>query len=139
MIQFGKKRASAETAPKPLVIVVVDDVEEIRHLVAHWLEELGHTVRTASTGREVLQLIREHAIDLVITDLVMPGIDGLDTILAVNRLSPTTRILAISGGGRNLPTAAGLRLAKGVGADGVLPKPFVRSQLLEAVERVMRV
>ena len=121
----------------PLAIVVADDVDEIRQLVGHWLAEIGHTVTYASTGRELIQQVRDHPIDLVITDLVMPGVDGLDAILAINRIRPSTRILAISGGGRNMPADAGLRLAKGVGADGVLPKPFVRKQLLAAVERVL--
>ena len=137
MFPLGKKHLSAEKTAKPRAIVVADDVAEIRQLVGHWLEELGHKVMPASNGREAIELVRDHPIDLLVTDLVMPGLDGLDAILAVNRIRPTTRILAISGGGRKMPVDAGLRLAKGVGADAILPKPFDRKQFLAAVERVM--
>lgn len=123
-------------AARRLSIVVADDVYEIRSLVAEWLGEVGHDVTGVPSGRELIELVRDRSVDLVIVDLVMPGIDGLDAILAVNRLRPSTRILAISGGGRGLPTEAGLRLAKGVGADAVLTKPFRRKQLVAAVQRV---
>src|SRR5688572_24801986 len=120
---FPRKKKTAPPgapAPKPLTIIVADDVHEITELVTIWLKEAGHSVTSVSTGREVIDLVRAHPIDLVITDLVMPGGNGLDAILAINRLRPATRILAISGGGPNMPAEAGLRVAKGVGADAVL-------------------
>ena len=137
MIPLRKKPSEPAAAPKPLAIVVADDVQEIEHLIMTWLEEQGHTVARAGSGREILRIVRGRPIDLVITDILMPDGDGLDAILAINRVSPTTRVLAISGGGRNQPADACLRVARGVGADAILLKPFGRSQLLAAVKKTM--
>lgn len=119
-----------------LDVVVAEDVQEIQLLIARWLEEEGHNVTLASNGREVIRLVREKPCHLLITDIIMPDADGWDAILAVNRIRPATRILAISGGGKQMPVDACLRVAKGVGADAVLKKPFNRAQLLAAVEQV---
>ena len=132
-----KQTTSVSTPTKQLNVVVADDVHEIKQLVTIWLEQAGHHVTTASTGREVVNLVRDREVDLVITDLVMPGGSGLDAILSVNRIRPATRILAISGGGPNMPADAALRVAKGVGADAVLLKPFDHPKFMEAVQRVV--
>ena len=131
-----REQIAVATGSEELTVAVADDVDEIQELVATWLGELGHLVLRASTGRELIQLVREQSIDLVITDLVMPGGDGLDAILTINRVSPGTRILAISGGGPRMPADAGLRVAKGIGADAILLKPFDQRQLLAAVNRL---
>src|SRR5689334_15361497 len=125
MFSLRKKPASAPVpASKPLLVLVADDVHEIQQLVTLWLEEAGHTVLAASTGREMIEVVRQKPIDLVVADLVMPGGSGLDGILAISRIRPATRILAISGGGPKMPAEPALRVAKGLGADGVLLKPF---------------
>ena len=136
MFSPRKKQTPLVATTKPLKIVVADDDKEVQQMIAMWLEEAGHTVTRVSTGREAIQVVRDTPIDLVVTDLVMPGGNGLDAILAVSRIRPSTRILAISGGGPNMPADAGLRVAKGVGADGVLLKPFTPQKLLEAVQKV---
>ena len=136
MLPLRKKQPAPSTTPRQLQILVADDVEEIKQLVALWLEEAGHAVTHASNGRDVVRLVKDRAFDLVVTDIVMPNGDGWDAILAINRLRPGTRILAISGGGKHMPADACLRVAKGVGADHILKKPFHRAQLLEAVNQV---
>jgi CheY-like chemotaxis protein len=135
-----RKKPSPESvlSPRPLAIVVADDVADIRQLIAHWLGELGHVVTAAASGRELLKLLEGQSFDLVITDIVMPDGDGHDVIAAVTRLRPGTRVLAISGGGQHMPTDAGLRIAKGLGADGMITKPFTKEQLLRAVEQAIR-
>jgi two-component system nitrogen regulation response regulator GlnG len=135
-----RKKAFAEPPrpSRPLVIVAADDVPEIQHLLVTWLSAAGHTVTALSSGRELLRAVREQACDLVITDIVMPDGDGHDVIAAVTRLCPGTRILATSGGGTKMPADTGLRIAKGLGADVLLPKPFTQAQLLRAVDQVMR-
>jgi CheY-like chemotaxis protein len=138
MIPLRKKTPAAPAEPaRRFTVVVADDVDEIQALVANWLEEVGHQVTRVSNGREVVRIMKEQAFDLLVTDLVMPEGDGWDAILAVNRLRPATKILAISGGAKEMPAAACLRVAKGVGADGVLLKPFGRPQFFDAVEKVM--
>ena len=125
------------TAPaRRLEILVADDVDEITDLIRHWLEDAGHTVTLASNGREVIELVQKRRFDIVVTDIVMPGVDGWDAILAVSRIRPEIRILAISGGGKLMPVDACLRVAKGVGADLVLKKPFRRPEFLAAVNKL---
>ncbi|MDO8540524.1 MAG: response regulator [Opitutaceae bacterium] len=121
---------------KPLTIVVADDVEEITFLAKQWLEDAGHTVICAAGGDEVVRLMRDRKIDLVITDVLMPDGDGLDVLLAAKRMSPETKILAISGGGKYMTAGECLRIAKGIGANQVLLKPFNRVQLVAEVERL---
>lgn len=129
------RRTAAQPARK-LDIVLAEDMPEVQQLIASWLEEEGHRVTRAANGRDVIRLLRERPFDVVVTDIVMPDTDGWDAILAVNRLRPETRILAISGGAENMPVDACLRVAKGVGADAVLKKPFNRAQLIGAVVQV---
>lgn len=126
------------TAIKPLAIIVADDVEEIVRLLQQYLEDAGHTVACVSTGHEVIRLLRKQHFDLVITDVLMPDGDGLDVIVATKRDYSRTRVLAISGGGKYMVAGDCLRIAKGVGAHGLLLKPFNRQQLLAAVEQVTR-
>jgi CheY-like chemotaxis protein len=135
MFPLRKQQPKPDIPTKPLLVLVADDVPEIQQLVKLWLEGAGHTVVVASSGREVIESVRERPIDLVITDLVMPGGSGLDAIVAISRIRPTTRVLAISGGGPNMPADAGLRVAKGVGADAVLLKPFDHRSFMEAVQK----
>ncbi len=129
-----------EPAParKALSIIVADDVEEIQQLVSTCLTTAGHHVTCAGSGSEVIRLLAKQQCDLVIADVLMPDGDGLDIIFAVKRENLPTRILTISGGGKYMVAAECLRISQGVGADRVLLKPFNCTQLLEAVEAVMR-
>jgi len=119
---------------KPLSVIVADDVEGIQELVEHWLQESGHSVACASTGREASQLLRRKHFDLVITDIIMPDGDGLELILELKHAQPSVHILAISGGGRHLQANDCLKMAKNLGAHALLLKPFNREQLLAAVQ-----
>jgi CheY-like chemotaxis protein len=131
-------KTSPPTPPlRPLSVVIADDVPEIRELVTAWLAGGGHTVIETATGRELLEILRQRPVDLVITDIVMPDGDGHDVIATVSRIWPDVRILAISGGGKTMPKEPGLRIAKGLGADALLPKPFTKEQLLAAIQKVM--
>lgn len=125
------------TSNPPLAIVVADDVDGIRRLVSQWLTDLGHTVIPAGTGNEVVRLLTERHIDLIIADVLMPEGDGLEVILAARRVEPSPRILAISGGGKYMTGTDCLRVAKGIGANGILLKPFTREQMLAAIVRVL--
>jgi CheY-like chemotaxis protein len=75
-------------------------------------------------------------VDLVITDVLMPDGDGLEVITSLRRVAPLTRVLAVSGGGNHLRATDCLAFAKGLGAHGVLMKPFNRAQLLAAVNKI---
>jgi CheY-like chemotaxis protein len=117
-----------------LVIIVADDVPGIQRLVQHWLEEIGHQVFCAGSGNEVAALLRKHTVDLVITDVIMPDGDGLEVMLELRKTQPNARVVAMSGGGAYLRPRDCLNLAKGLGANAVLLKPFNREQLFAAAK-----
>ena len=120
-----------------LAILVAEDTVDLQALIATWLQDAGHAVTRVSGGRELVQHVQESPFDLVVTDILMPGGDGWDAIAEVHRLRPEMRILAISGGTREMPASAVLRVARGAGAIGMLPKPFSRPDFLAAITRVM--
>ena len=98
---------------------------------------MGYDVITAVNGKKGLQLLNlESNIDLVISDLIMPEKEGIETILEIKRDFSHIRILAISGGGRG-DSQNYLLLAKKLGADLTLSKPFIKQELLEAVQELL--
>ena len=137
MIPVATTQPFPTTVTTPMAIVVADDVDGIRMLVSQWLSELGHTVVPASTGNEVLRLLTDRHFDLIIADVLMPEGDGLEIIVAARRIDPSPRVLAISGGGKYMSGTDCLRMAKGIGADGILQKPFTREEMLGAIARVV--
>jgi DNA-binding NtrC family response regulator len=122
---------------KPLSILVADDEENIRSLVHDWLAAAGHNVTSAADGKQARDAIRDHRFDLVITDVLMPDADGLDVIGELKRTHPTTRILAISGGGRYVDGDDCLKMALGLGARAAVMKPFNWAQLQIGIEQAM--
>ena len=112
-------------------VLVVDDEEEIRTVLREVLEWAGHQVTEARTGAEGLQRYREAPVDVVITDILMPEISGLELIKALRESFPTAKIVAISGSGAQM-----LDMATQLGAHRVLAKPFKRQELLDAVHEV---
>jgi CheY-like chemotaxis protein len=119
--------------PTPAVIslsvLVADDQEGIRNLLANWLQSQGHTTVLAGSALEAGRLLEEHQFDLVITDVVMPDGDGFELIAAFRKAQPLARIIAISGGGKYLEGTDCLRVARGLGAHAVVMKPFTWEQL----------
>lgn len=118
---------------EPLSVVVADDVIEIQQLVHLWLSDVGCVVTCVSTGREAVRILRSQHVDVVITDILMPDGDGLEVISELKRAQASTRVLAISGGGNHLRASDCLKFAKGLGAHGLLMKPFNRKQLFDAL------
>lgn len=115
-------------------ILLIDDEPDLRQTLRLFLENAGHTVVEAENGDDGVALHRSEAPDLVITDLIMPGKEGIETILELRRTKATTPIIAISGGGR-LELTDFLQAARKLGAAHTLKKPFRREQLLEAVDK----
>lgn len=89
---------------------------------------MGHVVREASNGREAMRLCEEEVPDLVMTDIIMPEQEGLETIGAMRRLYPGVKVVAMSGGGRIVATDY-LKTAETLGADAVLAKPFTIEEM----------
>lgn len=116
-------------------ILVADDDEQYRALIRRTLERAGHTVVAVADGLAVMGAIDAPGLELVVLDLIMPGKEGLETIMEVRRLRPDLRVIAISGGGRGRPGDY-LKAARLLGAARTLEKPFAVKALLDAVELV---
>lgn len=116
-------------------ILVIDDEAAIRSMLRDMLESEGHLVVEASDGAVAMQRWREHQaqpFDLIITDILMPEKDGLEVIRELRRLSPTTKIIAISGGSPQAHIRF-LDIANHLGAYRTIDKPFAMHTLLDAV------
>ncbi len=115
-------------------ILLIDDDGGMRGAVRRMLESGNHSVLEAGNGRDGLKLFEERAPGLVITDVIMPEMDGIETLRAVKRLDPAARLIAISGSGGANDV---LRFMRTFGACATLEKPFDRQQLLDLVDRVL--
>ena len=117
-------------------IIVIDDDPALLQVLTRALSAAGHSVLGCENGRKAVDyLAREHA-DLLVTDILMPEMDGLETVRAVKQLQPQLPILAISGGGSFGPTDY-LGIASAFGTSAVLAKPFLPMELVDAVERLL--
>jgi CheY-like chemotaxis protein len=117
-------------------VLLVDDDDLIRPLCVEILGMAGHEVVEAADGDSALRAAGQGRFDVLVTDIIMPGKDGLETIMAIRRKQPGIRILAVSGGGR-LAADSYLTVAKPLGADATLTKPFEPRQLIEAVRKLL--
>jgi len=117
-------------------ILIVDDDPTIQLIAGELLRAEGHAVVNAGDGVEALKALVDIPADLVVLDMLMPNMDGLETIMEMRRSHPDVKILAISSGG---PMGPGdlLRTAKLFGADDTLVKPLVFSTFGAAVERLL--
>ena len=130
----GKMGRNRDTAP---VVLVVDDDAISRELLGAYLLNAGYRVIKADNGRKALELVRETPPDLVITDIVMPEQEGIQTIVELQKHAGEIPIIAISGGGGSADTAAGMDIylsaALRFGAKRVFRKPVDRSEIVKAV------
>jgi len=117
-------------------ILVVDDDDTIRELLTRVLERDGYEVECAGDGDEALKKYFETSVDLVITDLIMPGKEGLETISDFKRSNPKVKVVAISGGGLINPHLY-LDLSKRLGADMTFVKPFDIFELRQGVKKLL--
>jgi CheY-like chemotaxis protein len=129
-------------------VLIVDDEIDVREAIRRVLERAGFSVRAADGAADALELLRLHASDVVITDIIMPKINGVEAIHTLRAEFPQVRIIAISGGGNfgitaykpnAITTSAYLAAAERAGAHYILTKPFESVDLLRAVETVLGV
>lgn len=117
-------------------VVLVDDDELVRTTVKQILEKDGHQVRVAPNGDKALQLVADRQPALVITDVIMPEREGIETLLALKKKSPDLKIIVMSGGGR-IGQVDYLKVASDLGADATLTKPFTAAQLRELLANLL--
>jgi len=121
-------------------ILIVDDEEHIRNSLRIVLEDAGYEIMLAGNGIEAEELLNENEIDLIITDMIMPGKDGLELIANIKTASPNIKIIAMTGGDRSgaeveniISTELQLNYADMFGAQYMLKKPFDNKILLQHV------
>ena len=117
-------------------IVLIEDYEAERSVLTEALRTMGHEVFAESGGEAGLGRVREFVPDLVITDLLMPGKEGMEIILEVKRCFPAIKIIAISGGGY-IGKTDHLKMAKICGATCTLDKPFGPDELKKALQTAL--
>ncbi len=113
-------------------ILVIDDQPEMRSSVQAVLAGSGYAVTTAANGREALSSLAKAKVDLVVTDVLMPGKDGIEVIMDLRKSQPNLPVIVMTGGG-HLAGGFYLKLARDLGAKGILQKPFSPEQLLLTV------
>jgi two-component system chemotaxis response regulator CheY len=118
------------------LVLVIDDDPAVCLVMRHLLERHGFEVSTASDGQSGLSRFAELNPDLVIVDILMPGKEGMATILEMREAQPEARILAMTGGGSFAANEV-LRIAELIGADNSLSKPFAPAELISTVERCL--
>jgi len=117
-------------------ILIIDDDGDVRDLYRQMLEREGHLVLDAGDGYEGVRLFQEEGADLVITDIVMPGMSGVETIMELRLISPDVKIIAISGGDHIAPEYY-LKVVKNLDTLCELKKPIHRQELLSAIESLL--
>jgi DNA-binding NtrC family response regulator len=118
-------------------ILLIDDDDHFRKMLRVTLERAGYQVEDAANGRRGIELYTTEPTDLVITDLVMPDKEGLETITELKSFDEEVKIIAISGGGRVGPWSY-LGVAQKFGARAALAKPFSHDELLAVVASVLQ-
>lgn len=117
-------------------LLIADDNAALRRTMGRVLEAAGHDVALAENARDALELCRRNPVDVIITDLYMPEMDGIELLLQAQNECPEVPIIAMSGGGEVVNQDL-LRDAMILGAVAALPKPFKEDALLNAIDRAL--
>ena len=117
-------------------ILIIDDEDPVREILRRLLERVGHTVSEAADGKTALRMYAGNPTDLVITDVYMPEMDGIEFLIRVLEAFPEARVIALSGGSF-LGKEEVLRDAAQLGAVGILEKPFSVEECLEVVRTAL--
>lgn len=118
-------------------ILVVDDAPAVTALLRTVLEGAGHTVIEANDGAAGLDLLARSSVDLVVLDMMMPGLDGIETVKRLRADGCGVPVIAMSGGTDEFPAAFSLKMSEMYGADRLLFKPFENDELLETVDQLL--
>ncbi|MBF0296348.1 MAG: response regulator [Magnetococcales bacterium] len=119
-------------------IIVVDDDDTYRFYLAGILRQAGHTVLEATDGAACLTILGKEKVDLIITDIFMPNVDGIDLLATLMRDHPRIRVIAISGGHAVMRSNNILEIAKSFGAREIIAKPFVAETVLKQISKIFQ-
>ena len=123
-------------AMSPKKILVIDDDDFVRGMVCNALRKENFLVEEAQNGNEGVSKSRSFKPEVVITDMLMPDKEGIETILEIKAVNKDIKVIAMSGGGAS-KNMTFLEMAKKVGAEQVLSKPFKPSAMIEAIRSVL--
>lgn len=115
-------------------ILVIDDDEIVNDMIVQLLSEATYEAEGVCDGVQGLKLLKTKPFDLIITDIVMPEKEGIETIMEIRKINKMIPIIAISGGGK-IRADEYLNMAKRLGADFVFTKPFETEQMLETIKK----
>jgi DNA-binding NtrC family response regulator len=115
-------------------VLLIDDEPAVRKIVQKMLKRAGHEVVEAENGRVGMAQLETAAFDVIVTDIIMPEMEGIETLMNVRERFPNIAIVAMSGGGRT-GNINFLEVAPKMGAAAILQKPFTYNALVEAIDR----
>ena len=117
-------------------VLVVDDNPSLLEMLNEALVEHGYDVIYTNDGNKATELFSEFKPDIVLTDIVMPGVDGIEVLLNLRKLSSDIKIMAMSGGNRGHAETY-LHMAEKLGANKIISKPFEISELLKQLDTLV--
>jgi DNA-binding response OmpR family regulator len=117
-------------------VLVIEDMAGVRHTIDTMLKRAGHTVTVALDGAAGLELLKQRRFDLIITDILMPDVDGMEVLVRLSEMPTRPPVIAMSGGGAGVSADAALKVAK-LKSDVFMQKPFEKAELLAAVDRLL--
>lgn len=118
-------------------ILIVDDDIDLRQIMERLLTIKGHQVYTAGNGKSAIDIVERQSIDLVITDILMPDMDGYELITALHKRPLPPRIIAVSGGSGRLDSNYLLSMARSMKVDRLLEKPLNLATIDTAISEVL--
>jgi CheY-like chemotaxis protein len=121
--------------PAAKSILVVEDDQTLGSLISRSLRKSGYHVGESTDGNKAITALEAARYDVVVTDIIMPDREGVETIIAIRARWPDIKIVAMSGGGR-MDASMFLSLAENFGADALLKKPFKLQELLDVLARL---
>jgi CheY-like chemotaxis protein len=117
-------------------ILLIDDMAGVQRAVTSMLKASGHAVTVSVNGAEGLNMLKQRKFDLVITDMLMPTLDGTEVLAQLRVMPNRPKVIAISGGGAGVSADMALRAAR-TSADAYLEKPFERADLVAAIDKLL--
>ena len=117
-------------------ILIIEDDNEVREYLESVISRAGYDVISAENGKDGVELFATRPADLVVTDIIMPEKDGIETIMDLRRANPDLKVIAISGGGRSEPENY-LHSARLLGANRTMKKPFTNQEMLAAIAELL--
>jgi DNA-binding response OmpR family regulator len=125
------------TEDRPRTILIVDDDAQIRRFLRVILAREGYTIEEAADGNAALKVFQRQPADLIIMDLIMPGKEGIETIIDLRKMNADVKIIAISGGGQ-MGSQTYLHFASGLGAAVTMSKPIDTGELVATVKTLLQ-